>query len=128
MGVVFKSGAAIVNSGTFHTPAHPRVECELPTASAMVYTDLTENLEAPHPERRPTDLTGYPQTHLASIATPAGRTLTRRARGGQPARRVHLRAGCRCAPCCSSAPARLRATTEERTENLSGNLSLTFGC
>ncbi len=52
----FKSGAAVVNSGTFHTPAHPHVECELPAASAMIYTDLTENLEAPHPERRPTDL------------------------------------------------------------------------
>jgi hypothetical protein len=48
----FKSGAAVVHSGTCHTPAHPHVECELPAASAMIYTDLTENLEAPHPERR----------------------------------------------------------------------------
>ncbi len=35
----FKSGAAAVNSGTFHTPAHPHVECELPAASAMIYTE-----------------------------------------------------------------------------------------
>ncbi len=35
----FKSGAAVVNSGTFHTPAHPHVECELPAASAMIYTE-----------------------------------------------------------------------------------------
>jgi hypothetical protein len=58
----FESGAAVVNFGTFHTPAHPHVECELPAASAMLYTELTEDLEAPHPERRPPDLTGYLQT------------------------------------------------------------------
>ena len=58
----FKSGAAVVNSGTFHTPAHPHVGCELPAASAMIYADLTKSLEAPHPERRPPDLTGYLQT------------------------------------------------------------------
>jgi hypothetical protein len=38
----FKRGAAVVNSGTFRTLAHPHVECELPTASAMIYTDLTK--------------------------------------------------------------------------------------
>lgn len=68
----FKSGAAVVNSGTFHTPAHPHEECELPAASAMIYTDLTENLEAPHPERRPADLTGYLQTPRQLPRPPAG--------------------------------------------------------
>ena len=32
----FKSKAAVVNSGTFYTLAHPHVECELPAASAMI--------------------------------------------------------------------------------------------
>jgi hypothetical protein len=35
----FKSVVTVVNSGTFHTPAHPHVECELPAASAMIYTE-----------------------------------------------------------------------------------------
>jgi hypothetical protein len=49
----FKSGAAVVNSGKFHTPAHPHVECELPAASAMIYTELTGYLQTPRQLPRP---------------------------------------------------------------------------
>ncbi len=35
----FKSGAAVVNSRTFHSPSHPHVEYELLAASAMIYTE-----------------------------------------------------------------------------------------